>query len=100
MNLRIKDEYIRSSDMSQILQIAENMVSQVYGTMYILYKAEIEHLKERVSILRKYEKGEVWYNKEILPYMMSIIKRRNAGEKNIIIPIYVPIPVYGTKKLE
>lgn len=96
--LRDEREYISSSDISKILGMNEMEVSRIYGTMYILYKREIERLKSKIVSLRKYEKGEIFYNREVIPYMLSIIERREAGERNIILPIYVPIAIYATKK--
>ena len=96
--LRDKEEYISSSDISKFLRMNEMEVSRIYGTMYILYRREIERLKAKISLLRKYEKGEIFYNREVIPYMISIVERRDAGERNIILPIYAPIAIYATKK--
>ena len=74
--MNIEDKYIKSERLCEILGIDKKTILQIYGTIYLSHRREIERLKEQLQWLSKYEKGDTWFRREIIPYIIDIINRQ------------------------
>ena len=95
--MNIGDKYIESERLCKILRIDKKTILQIYGTIYLTHRREIERLKEQFHWLCKYEKGDTWFRREIIPYIIDIINRQKY-EPDIIQSVYVPIAIYPKER--